>query len=389
MRSATTRVPNPYRPGFNQAPLELAGRDEVLAAIGEAQEVAALDARTPRPVVLTGGRGVGKTVLLGEAAAMAAERYSWLTVPVEIRAGRSFLPVLVERLDATRDLYRQATTSGRRLQLTGARVRASVLGVGAEVELRGRTTRPPAPPRTLEAAMTEAASAALEHGAGLVLTIDELQLATRDELGELAAVLQLHVPDHWPLVVVLAGLPSIRDAHKGVTYLERGEWHVLGLLQPQATRRALQGPADAAGRPMSAPAAAALARASGGYPFAIQVMGHHAWRASTGSPQIEAGHAATAVAAAERELSAGLYASRWQDASPKERDYLAAMATVMADEGVATGAAVAGALGASTRAVSYLRERLLQKGTIFADNGQLAFAVPGMAEWILSAAPRR
>ena len=76
-------MPNPYRPGFNQPPLVLAGRSRVLDAIDESLAVAALDGRTPRPVVLTGGRGVGKTVILGEAGARAADGYSWLTAPVE------------------------------------------------------------------------------------------------------------------------------------------------------------------------------------------------------------------------------------------------------------------------------------------------------------------
>ncbi len=81
------RQPNPYRPGFNQSPGVLAGRDEALTAVREALEVAALDGRTPRPLVLVGTRGVGKTVLLGEIAAIAAELHGWLTVSVEIRPG--------------------------------------------------------------------------------------------------------------------------------------------------------------------------------------------------------------------------------------------------------------------------------------------------------------
>ncbi len=84
---ATARVPNPYRPGFNQSPVALAGRDAVLDGVEESLQVAALDGRTPRPVVLTGGRGVGKTVLLGAVAELAASRHGWLTVPIEVRAG--------------------------------------------------------------------------------------------------------------------------------------------------------------------------------------------------------------------------------------------------------------------------------------------------------------
>ena len=60
------RIQNPYRPGFNQAPMTLGGRDDVVEDLVDALEVAAIDHRTPPPVLLVGSRGVGKTVLLGE-----------------------------------------------------------------------------------------------------------------------------------------------------------------------------------------------------------------------------------------------------------------------------------------------------------------------------------
>src|SRR5919107_158260 len=161
---AVNRTPNPFRPGFNQPPLALTGRETVLAAVREALAVAALDARTPRPVVLTGGRGVGKTVLLGEAAVIAAQEHSWLTVPVEVRPDQPFTPHLVDRLAAATALYRQARTSRRRLEVTGATLRASVMGVGAELEL----SRDPRVPRDegprLDHALATAVQAALGHG---------------------------------------------------------------------------------------------------------------------------------------------------------------------------------------------------------------------------------
>ena len=102
------RQANPYRPGFNQAPAELAGREDILAAANEALDVAALDGRTPRPLILIGTRGVGKTVILNEIATIAATRLSWLTVGVEVRPQTPFLPDLIDRLEHARDLYRQA-----------------------------------------------------------------------------------------------------------------------------------------------------------------------------------------------------------------------------------------------------------------------------------------
>jgi hypothetical protein len=133
--------------------------------------------------------------------------------------------------------------------------------------------------------------------------------------------------------MIVAGLPSM---HRGVTYRARGEWHVLGLLNEEATMRALAGRRRNAGRPMSDAAGRLLADASGRLPWAIQMMGHHAWRSSHESATIELSQAQAAKKAAETELAAGFYESRWQNAAPKERDHLLAMARLV-KQGEPTG----------------------------------------------------
>jgi hypothetical protein len=364
----------------------LAGREAVMRGIDEALDVAELDGRTPRPVVLTGSRGVGKTILLGEAAAHAAERYSWLTVPVEVRRETPFIPQLVERLVAVRELYDQAPT-GKHVTVTAAKIRASVLGVGGEVELQRRANFPEVPALPLEAAMAAACESAVAHQAGVLVTVDELQLASPVELGDFSATLQQHVPDAWPLVVIVAGLPSIRSTHRGVTYFERAEWHLLGMLDLDAAKNALQGPARLAGRPMSYIAAQQLAEASGGYPYAIQLFGHHAWRASSEADSIEERHAAPAISAAQQELSNSLYAARWGDASPREQEYLLALAELLTAHTRVTGAMIAKQVGKTTKALSAVRERLINKGAIYAEGEVVRFSVPGMATWVRTENP--
>lgn len=373
------RQPNPFRPGFNQPPAKLVGRDAVLAAAAEALEVAALDARTPRPIILVGPRGVGKTVSLGEIANLAGQKYGWPTVHVELQPRAPFTPVLIERLQTARALLSQATPGkDGRLKVTGGKVTARVLGLGAEVNLARDAPVEAAQP--LAEALTATMDAALACRGGLVLTLDELQLGGRGELAALAAVAQQHVPDNWPLVIVAAGLPSLREPDRSVTYLERGEWHELGLLSLADARSALAEPARSAGRPMDERACEILANASGGYPYAVQVLGHHAWRASSGRPRIEVDHAEAAVKAAQADLSAGLYASRWADASDKEREYLLTLAKLPPGSG---NADIARAWGQAAKQLSYLRDRLIKKGTLFPDRNALRFMVPGMRSWLL------
>jgi len=83
-------IRNPYAPGAGQRPPELAGRDEQLDAFDVVLERVARG-RPERSIVLTGLRGVGKTVLLN-ALRSAAVRAGWGTGKLEARPDQSLRP---------------------------------------------------------------------------------------------------------------------------------------------------------------------------------------------------------------------------------------------------------------------------------------------------------
>jgi len=80
-------VRNPYAPGAGQRPPELAGRDRVLGQFEVVLERIARG-RPERSMVLTGLRGVGKTVLLNSFRSMALQRL-WGTGKFEARPDQS------------------------------------------------------------------------------------------------------------------------------------------------------------------------------------------------------------------------------------------------------------------------------------------------------------
>ncbi|UMG92437.1 ATP-binding protein [Nocardioides sp. TF02-7] len=380
------RQPNPYRPGFNQPPVVFAGRSDVLDGAAEALEIAAYDGRTPRPLILLGPRGVGKTVTLGEIAELAAERHSWPAVHVEVKVGGRMLVELGSRLRDAAQLLAgtEPREPRRRPRVTGGKVEAHAFGIGGEVQLEAA-----ADARSddgLDAVLRTTMAAAVDAGAGLVITVDEVHNAAPEELALLCGTFQEHVPQGWPVVLALAALPTLRNnrgRRRLPTYLERAEWHDLDTLPPTEAREALVGPAQQAGRPMTPDAADLLLGHAGGYPYALQVAGHFAWRASHGSRSIGVDHARQAVPRIEADL-AHLFRSRWDDASPREQEYLQAMAAVAARGEVPKGGAVAAELGVPVTSVSYLRARLLRKGTIYREaGGALHFITPGMGRWIL------
>jgi hypothetical protein len=371
---------NPYRPGFSQVPEMLAGRDKILDAAEEAREVAAAG-RTPRPILLVGGRGVGKTVLLAEIGSRAGATHGWPRLRVEAAPSTPLLPQVLSRIDSVTALL-EAQPRPSRLRPTEATVRAGVAGVGAEIRFECSTTQGAEGPLQLEIALRRLAVVAAHTGSGVVVTVDETQLARRPDVAAVAAALQAGTEEGWPYLVVFAGLATMRNPSRSVTYLERGEWHEIGPLDETSTMEAITIPAAAAGRPIDPVAAQYLAEQTGGYPYAIQLFGHHAWMASNGQPRITYAAARIAAQQASRELEAGLYASRWTQASPREQQYLTAVAQLVSVGATVTGAAVASQLGTTTRKLSSYRDRLLTKGTLVINDRTLRFAVPGMAAYV-------
>ena len=377
------RVENPYRPGFNEPPKELAGREAVLEDLREAIEIVALDGRTPRPTLLAGARGVGKTVLLAKAAAIAGSRFGWPRVHVEMRPDTPFTPDLIDALARASGLLEQAPAK-RALRAESVTVRAGVPGVGGEVRFARSADSQDDPTPTLRPALTGLADLATRLDSGVILTLDEAHLATRRELAALAALLQEGTGERWPFVVVYAGLPLMRAPEHSVTYLERGAWHELGMLNQADTLRALRLPAEAAGRPMDEDAALILAEASGGYPFAVQLYGHYAWRASNDAKRIDLAAAKSALPRAHQELERGLYATRWTAASPSQKRYLAALATIAATGAPTTGRAIADELGRTPKQLSTVRDDLIKQGTLTVEGEQLRFTIPGMGAYVLA-----
>ncbi|WP_083915476.1 ATP-binding protein [Demetria terragena] len=387
-----SRRPNPYRPGFGMEPAYLAGRAEVLEAAAEALESAALDFVTPRPLILVGPRGLGKTVTIRRVADVALERFSWPSVHGEAVSGSPMLEPLSGRLEEMAGLLRQQPPRASRGRITGGKVAAGAMGISGEVEWAresaGQGQHEHIAAR-FDAALHDVMSAADERDAGLVLTIDELQNADRGELGILGAALQRMTHQNAPLVVVVAALPGVRrllqDRARGPkppTYLERAEWHHLGHLPAADARDALERPAREAGRPLTSGATDVLAELAGGYPFALQVAGKYAWRAAGDAASVTAAHAHQAESRIRRDLETSLFQSRWDGAAPEERRYLSTLAAL--DDSAARNADVAKRLGKRPNQTSYLQERLVHKGTLYPDesSGGLRFVTPGMGAWL-------
>jgi hypothetical protein len=130
--------------------------------------------------------------------------------------------------------------------------------------------------------------------------------------------------------------------------------------------------------------------ATGGYPYFIQAYGKAVWDLAPRSP-ITADDVAVAAPEAESELAVGFFGSRYERATPGERDYLMAMADVavaQAASGEVEGDAVlssdvAAALGKKPQSLSPARDSLLKKGLVYSgERGRIAFTVPHFGRYL-------
>jgi hypothetical protein len=127
-----------------------------------------------------------------------------------------------------------------------------------------------------------------------------------------------------------------------------------------------------------------LFEASGGYPYFIQAYGKAAWDAAPSDP-ITDEDVAVAAPEAEVELAVGFFGSRYERATPAEREYLRGIAelTEGRDEGVST-ADIAVSLGRKPSSLSPARDSLIKKGLVYsAERGRIAFTVPHFGRFLL------
>ncbi|WP_433266616.1 AAA family ATPase [Actinosynnema sp. CS-041913] len=390
-------VRNPFAPGAGQRPPELAGRDKELGAFEVVLERVARG-RPERSLVLTGLRGVGKTVLLGELRSMAVKR-GWGAGKIEARPEAGLRRPLSAALHrAIRDLAVRHRAPDRVEAVLGVLKAFALRANPEDAKLRDRWQPgidvPAAQGRAdsgdieidLVELFTEVAELAQDVGTGVALLIDEMQDVPPDDISALCAACHELSQSGAPLVVVGAGLPhlpTVLSASK--SYSERLFRYVrIDRLAREDADRAVLAPVEREEAGIQDEALDALFDASGGYPYFIQAYGKAAWDAAPADP-ISALDVAVAAPEADAELAVGFFGSRYERATPAEREYLRAMAELTdgKDAGVNT-AQVADHLGRKPSSLSPARDSLIKKGLVYsAERGQIAFTVPHFGRFLL------
>jgi hypothetical protein len=373
---------NPYTPNAGAQPPALVGRDEELQAF-EVLLARLLRGRTEQSMLVTGLRGVGKTVLLTRFQALAREG-GWTTVDAEITKNSDFgdrMANLARRALlqlAPRDRWKEramrAAAVLRSFQVT-LRPDGSVTA-GFDIDPAEGLADSGQLDEDLTDVFVALGEAAQEHDSGVVFLIDEVQFLDAPEFEALIAAIHKTVQRQLPITLVGAGLPQLpRLAGEAKSYAERlFKFPRIGRLSDDQARAALAEPGEELGFDFEPDALTEVVGFTEGYPYFLQEYGNALWN-QVDEPPVSAADVALARAAVEAKLDGGFFRVRVERTSELEQRYLRAMAELGPEPQRAKD--VAALLGRTSEQLAPTRARLIEKGLLYTPGrGLAAFTVP-------------
>jgi len=388
-------ITNPFSPGAGAPPPELVGRDPIL----EQARILLGRIKAKRPeksILLTGLRGVGKTVLLNEIERLAkADGYH--TIVIEAHEDKPLGPLLapyLRRLLFELDRIKGAGDKVKR----GLRVLRSFLGnlkvtyedvsLGLDVDPERGSADSGDLEIDLPNLFVAVAEAAEERRSAIAILIDEIQYFDQKELGALIMAMHRVQQRQLPLVLLGAGLPILPGlAGASKSYAERlFSFPDVGALSEQDTAKALRDPAQAAGVAFAAKALQEVFRLTKGYPYFLQEWGYQSWNlAATSRISLRVVQNATAMVIPR--LDRNFFRVRFDRLTPSEKNFLRAMAELGPGAAHRTGD-IATTMGVKVTSLGPVRAKLIKKGMIYSPaHGDMAFTVPLFDEFMVRVIP--
>lgn len=372
---------NPFAPGAGTRPPELAGRDGlILVATIALKRIKA--GKPAKSQLLLGLRGVGKTVLLNRIMEIAdSEGYLtvFLEAPEKRRLAEMLVPPLKVLLFKLSGVDRARDSANRALR--ALRNFASVFEVkvgGAEISVAPAADE--AASGTLEFDLPElllrVAEAAEAARRPVFVAIDEVQYLELEDLSALIVSIHKVGQRGLPLVVFGAGLPQLAAlAGEAKSYAERlFDYPAVGPLDHHAATSAIRDPVRREGAEIEDAALQEIVTRTAGYPYFLQEWGSHAWNDAPRSP-ITVADVARASDHTLRALDEGFFKVRLDRLTPRERDYLRAMADL--GPGPHRSGDIADVLGMPVTAAAPIRGGLIKKGMVYSPaHGDTAYTVP-------------
>lgn len=388
-------IRNPYTPNAGAQPPAVLGRDVQLQTFDLLLRRMSAG-RTEQSMIITGLRGVGKTVLLGRFRSKAQE-LDWIVVEREVSKhdDEQFRRQMVSAIRTSLFEMSPKARWGDRMQRAAAVLKSFSVSVDPTGTLTGGidvdAAQGFADQQDLQADLTDllvaVGEAAKDANKGLVLLFDEVQFLSTTQLEALISALHKAVQRGLPVTMVGAGLPQIAElAGDAKSYSERlFKFPRIGNLDDKDARAALVEPAQDEDADYSDDALDLAIEVTGGYPYFLQELGYAVWAVADG-PTITREDIAVAVPTYEAKLDESFFRVRLDRATEMERIYLRAMAELGPEPQKAQD--VAAVIGRRSTQMGPTRAQLINMGLLYTpEHGYAEFTVPHFDKFLLRAIP--
>jgi hypothetical protein len=386
---------NPYTPNAGARPQAVVGRDDQLASF-EVLLARLQRGRTEQSMIITGLRGVGKTVLLGQFRAKALQA-NWVVVELEASKHDDLAFRRALGMNLRTALYQLSprATWGQRLQRAASALRSFTVSVDQQGSWSASIDIDPVEGLAdhgdlaldLVDVLTTLGEAAQSHTRGVVLLIDEIQFLSRTQLEALITAMHKSVQRELPITMVGAGLPQIAQlVGEAKSYAERlFKFPVIGTLSDSDAREALLRPAADEGVTFTDRALTIAVEVTGGYPYFLQELGYAVWGVTSGE-SIGGVDVERAVPIYESKLDSSFFRVRLDRTTALQRAYLRAMAQLGPQPQRASD--VAELMGRTSPQIAPTRAELVSMGLLYTpEHGYASFTVPHFDRFMLRAVP--
>lgn len=386
---------NPFRPGAGHMPPFLAGRGKEIAEFTRLLEQDVI----LENLILTGLRGVGKTVLLDTLKPIAIKS-GWLWVGTEFHEAAS----ITEERIATRLLSDLAVVTSNVSIQTAGKKQIGFANVPVTTKLDHKlldATRRGTPGMVVDGLknVLELVWSCIKqlNFRGVIFAYDEAQNladhAARNEfpLSTMLDCFQSIQKKNIPMMLVLAGLPMLfPKLVESRTFAER-MFHILKLdrLSNSDAREAITKPIADAKCPVHL-TPEPLVEASGGYPYFIQFLCKEAYDSYLQQAEAGVDQPNVYIESVVRKLDTDFFSGRWAKATDRQRELMHAIARTEHAGFEFTVREVADATKKyldkpiSPSQVSQMFGKLSELSLVYKNRkGKYAFAVPLMHKFIL------
>jgi molybdopterin-guanine dinucleotide biosynthesis protein len=352
---------NPFKPTAGAEPPVLVGRDHVIDDFldGLAEGVGA----PGRLMRITGPRGSGKTVLLTELGDIARKQ-GWFVVDVTARTGMTSEIIAAVSPDESVELSAD-------IDLGVVKARA------AKGQKQSKSS--------IREALTKAFATIGKKG--ILITVDEVQDASKTEMVEIATAVQHLIRESQDIAFIFAGITTgvldfLNDA--SLTFLRRAKAEELAAIPICDVCEAYKKSFSETGMSISGETLEHAAQATSGYAFLVQLVGYHVWRKcrkhADESVAVSVEDVKNGVEEANREFNEMVILPALSGISKRGFEYLIEMSKM---NGAVATADIAQSLGVKPSALTSTRRTLISKQIIEPSaRGYVVFSIPCMQEYL-------